>query len=107
MVACGHSHPVYLRLVARGTPWQNALARASKVRAARAEHEAEIEAERKSYTPWAYRRATTWLINAHPQPDLRKLDESEEFAASLSWRVAIRRQCLILLKNRSTKLRAR
>ena len=28
--------------------WQNALARASKVRAARAEHEREIEAERKS-----------------------------------------------------------
>ena len=44
MVACGHSHPVYLRLVARGLRWQNALARASKVRAARAEHEREIEA---------------------------------------------------------------
>jgi hypothetical protein len=28
--------------------WQNALARASKVRAARAEHERQIETERKS-----------------------------------------------------------
>lgn len=47
------------------------------------------------------------LIGTQPMRIDASLMKARKLAASLSYRVATRRHCLILLKNRSIKLRAR